>query len=130
MKTRVALVLFFSALLVVSQIFAQIPIAVGQLHVCASPTGGVRIIHLPGFPTTCPAGWQYIVVPAIGPRGPQGPPGPQGTPGSPGGLMCWDVNGNGAADPTEDRNGDGVVTAADCQGPQGLQGPPGIQGLQ
>ncbi len=54
-------------------------------------------------------------------RGPRGAPGLQGPPGSPGGLMCWDLNGNGAADPGEDKNGDNVFDALDCRGPQGLQ---------
>lgn len=49
----------------------------------------------------------------------QGPRGPQGPPGSPGGLMCWDVNGNGVADPEEDRNNDGYHDALDCRGPLG-----------
>lgn len=49
----------------------------------------------------------------------EGPRGPQGPPGSPGGLMCWDVNGNGTADPSEDRNNDGYHDALDCRGPLG-----------
>lgn len=46
------------------------------------------------------------------------------------GIACWDLNGNGIADPEEDVNNDGVVDALDCQGPAGLQGPQGIQGEQ
>lgn len=38
--------------------------------------------------------------------------GPQGDPG----LACWDTNGNGVQDSSEDTNGDGVWDAADCQG--------------
>lgn len=61
--------------------------------------------------------------------------GPQGAPG----INCWDVNGNGVNDPTEDRNGDTFYDANDCQGdsgavgaagPQGTQGVQGIQGIQ
>ncbi len=51
--------------------------------------------------------------------GPPGPQGPQGPPGSPGGLMCWDLNGNGVADPAEDKNGDTVFDALDCRGSLG-----------
>lgn len=59
-----------------------------------------------------------------GPGGPQGearPPGPQGEAGpqGPAGTPCWDVNGNGLADPDEDVNGDGRFDALDCQGPPG-----------
>jgi hypothetical protein len=80
--------------------------------------------------------------PAPGVPGPQGPAGPQGAPGEDGqdgadgargpggaagapgsagedgedGIDCWDANGNGAADASEDSNGDGVVDALDCQG--------------
>jgi predicted regulator of Ras-like GTPase activity (Roadblock/LC7/MglB family) len=50
--------------------------------------------------------------------------GPQGDPG----LACWDLNGNGAADPEEDINGDTVWDAAYCAGPQGEPGPQGEVG--
>ena len=69
----------------------------------------------------------------VGPKGPDGPPGPgggpQGPPGLPG-VNCWDTNGNGIADAAEDTNGDGQVTAADCQGQDGVRGPQGPQGPQ
>lgn len=51
----------------------------------------------------------------------QGPPGVDGQDGAPGrdgrdGLHCWDLNGNGVANPRpEDRNGDGKVDVLDCQ---------------
>ncbi|WP_299159358.1 hypothetical protein [uncultured Eudoraea sp.] len=32
------------------------------------------------------------------------------------GVSCWDLNGNGAADPEEDINGDGEYNGLDCQG--------------
>ena len=44
------------------------------------------------------------------------------------GLNCWDVNGNGIQDPSEDINFDGVWDALDCQGAQGIAGPAGPQG--
>lgn len=44
-----------------------------------------------------------------GAAGLQGPPGPAG-------LACWDVDGDGVADPGEDANGDGRVSAVDCHG--------------
>jgi hypothetical protein len=55
----------------------------------------------------------------VGPPGPPGEAGPPGPPGAAGanGLHCWDLNGNGLADPEEDRNGDGSIDARDCQGP-------------
>jgi len=74
-------------------------------------------------------------------EGPQGPPGADGMDGAPGmdgadGINCWDLNGNGEGDITEDEtnedlNGDEVVDVLDCQGPiglQGLQGPIGLPG--
>jgi len=43
------------------------------------------------------------------------PPGEQGPPGEPGagGLSCWDLNGNGIADPEEDIDGDGETHQSD-----------------
>ncbi len=66
----------------------------------------------------------------IGPPGIEGPLGPAGEMGPEGpigqsGLACWDLNGNGSPDASEDANGDGLFTAADCQGPAGPFGPPG-----
>ena len=51
-----------------------------------------------------------------------------GEPG-PDGLHCWDLDGDGVADPEEDTNGDGVWDADDCQGPEGPAGPPGQDGV-
>lgn len=59
-----------------------------------------------------------------GPAGPQGETGPQG----PAGVACWDLNGNGKPDKTEDINGDGKYDALDCSGPVGTQGEVGSQG--
>jgi Collagen triple helix repeat (20 copies) len=104
------------------------------LRVCVDPrSGNLKLVGIAGLPNSCPMGWVELRVP---PTGPSGPAGPQGPPGSPGGLMCWDRNGNGSADPAEDINQDGQHNALDCLGPRGpigqtgLQGPPGPQGYQ
>jgi len=49
-------------------------------------------------------------------EGDDGAAGSSGTDGTDGaaGLNCWDLNGNGIADPDEDLNGDGVVDVLDC----------------
>jgi len=52
-------------------------------------------------------------------EGDDGAPGADGVDGVDGvdgaaGLACWDLNGNGQADPEEDLNGDGVVDVLDC----------------
>ena len=70
-----------------------------------------------------------------GPAGATGPQGPIGLTGSVGanGINCWDTNGNGTNDPSEDTNGDGLFNSTDCTvgiaGPQGPAGPTGPQGL-
>lgn len=84
----------------------------------------------------------------LGPRGPQGPTGPRGVAGPEGptgangekgdpgaagqpgndGLSCWDLDGDGNADVSEDVNGDGRHTALDCRGSTGSQGVQGAQG--
>jgi hypothetical protein len=61
---------------------------------------------------------------APGPDGEGGADGEDGQDGEPGqdgedgedGLNCWDLDGDGVADPEEDINGDGVHNALDCQG--------------
>lgn len=73
---------------------------------------------------------------AAGPTGPTGPQGANGAAGATGstganGVNCWDTNGNGINDPSEDVNGDGSFNALDCAGaagPAGAQGPTGPQG--
>ncbi len=67
-----------------------------------------------------------------GPQGAQGPQGPQGPVGlsSTTGINCWDLNGNGVQDPSEDTNGDGLYNINDCAGVQGFQGPQGPIGPQ
>lgn len=58
--------------------------------------------------------------------------GPQGLPG----INCWDLDGDGVNDPTEDVNGDSQFNTLDCRGdsgsvgPQGATGPTGQQGIQ
>ncbi|MGB0881738.1 MAG: beta strand repeat-containing protein [Vicingaceae bacterium] len=42
------------------------------------------------------------------------------------GLNCWDINGNGLQDATEDVNNDGVWNALDCKGDSGVAGADGI----
>ena len=51
----------------------------------------------------------------------------QGTDGNSGsdGLDCWDLDGNGMADESEDINGDGNVDVLDCQGAPGQDGADG-----
>jgi hypothetical protein len=65
-----------------------------------------------------------------GEQGEQGVPGEEGAAGESGadGLSCWDLNGNGVADPAEDVNGDGDFNALDCQGADGVDGQPGEAG--
>ena len=50
--------------------------------------------------------------------------GPQGLPG----INCWDLDGDGVNDPSEDVNNDSQFNALDCQGDSGVQGPIGPQG--
>ena len=56
-----------------------------------------------------------------GATGQTGSTGATGTTGSTGvtgqdGVACWDLNGDGIQDPSEDVNGDGNFNALDCQG--------------
>lgn len=101
-----------------------------------------------GNASSCAA--TLIVVQAVPLPGPAGPPGAPGRPGEAGqegedgddgqdgqdgddgaaGASCWDLNGNGTADPNEDRNGDLVVNVLDCAGSDGEPGPPGAEGPQ
>lgn len=83
--------------------------------------------------------WTQVVLPAgppgatgaTGATGVTGPTGPAGQTGAPGasGTSCWDLNGNGLCDlSTEDKDGNGVCNAADCQGSPGATGVQGPQG--
>lgn len=65
----------------------------------------------------------------VGPAGEPGEPGPAGQSATgPAGLACWDLNGNGEADPDEDINGDEVFDTLDCQGADGQDGSVGQTG--
>jgi hypothetical protein len=57
-------------------------------------------------------------------KGDTGETGAAGTDGTNGqdGLNCWDVNGDGVKDESEDINGDGQWNTEDCQGPAGTGG--------
>jgi hypothetical protein len=57
-----------------------------------------------------------------GAQGIQGATGPQGLQGATGadGINCWDLNGDGVNDPSEDVNGDGQFDANDCIGENGF----------
>lgn len=45
------------------------------------------------------------------------------------GLACWDLNGDGIQDASEDINGDQQWNALDCQGPAGNDGIDGVDGV-
>lgn len=64
---------------------------------------------------------------AAGPAGPTGVAGATGTAGT-NGLSCWDTNGNGINDASEDVNTDGNWDALDCVGATGPAGPAGPTG--
>jgi hypothetical protein len=80
---------------------------------------------------------------ATGPEGPEGPQGLQGPTGAQGpagndglngddgvdGENCWDTDGDGELDASEDRNLDGVGDAQDCLGEAGRPGDIGPRGL-
>ncbi|MFC2068425.1 hypothetical protein ACFLTP_05410 [Chloroflexota bacterium] len=88
---------------------------------CLNPAGQIRIVESAEEcrPQETPLQWSIV--------GSAGNPGPQGEPGSDG-VNCWDLNGNGIADPEEDLNGDSQVNVLDCNGEQGDPGAPGPAG--
>jgi len=112
-------------------------------------TGAVGPAGLPGLPglpgakgDTGPQGPMGPAGPAgatgdTGAQGPMGPAGPAGLPGAtgatgargPAGLSCWDKNGNGIFEKTEDVNGDDIADYRDCAGLPGAQGPAGLPGV-
>lgn len=71
------------------------------------------------------ANTQAAIDAALDQQAGQGQPGADGAPG----INCWDLNGNGADDPEEDVNGDGVWDALDCQGTPGADGQDGRPGI-
>jgi hypothetical protein len=86
-------------------------------YVCNGAPGPMGLQGPPGEPG--PQGEQ-------GPQGLQGLPGEQGPPGQQGpqgvpGQNCWDANGSGVGEPSEDVNGDGSVNISDCAGNQIIQ---------
>ncbi|MBI2281539.1 MAG: hypothetical protein HYU68_12755 [Bacteroidetes bacterium] len=74
--------------------------------------------------------WYYDGAAWVQALGPQGPAGLAGTNGTNGidGLNCWDANGNGVQDASEDINLDGNWDALDCAGPAGTNGTNGTNG--
>ena len=59
-----------------------------------------------------------------GTTGPSGPAGPAGSDG----INCWDLNGDGINDASEDINMDGQYNGLDCQGADGVDGEDGVNG--
>lgn len=122
-----------ATLLVPGSVLAQQNQVKGRMKLCVSSMGEVKVAGVlgPGVLLNCPVGWRELPWPAqgaMGPVGPRGAEGPPGPPGIPGNLKCWDLNGNGVPDPTEDRSGDGIWDALDCQGPPGATGAMGVAG--
>jgi hypothetical protein len=111
-----------------------------RLYACyVLGTGTAYRIKEPGLPQSCTnphVEFSWEPAGAEGPQGPagaQGPAGDQGATGADGeqgapGTACWDLNGNGVADPEEDINGDGVASVLDCKGPRGADGETGATG--
>lgn len=64
---------------------------------------------------------------AAGVAGATGPAGATGVTG-PTGIHCWDLNGDGINDPSEDVNNDGFWNTLDCQGAAGATGANGATG--
>ena len=81
------------------------------------------------FYFTTASGWISLCQ-LSGPTGPTGAAGANGATGINGtnGINCWDLNGNGANDPAEDINIDGLWDALDCAGAAGPTGPAGANG--
>src|ERR1051325_7107196 len=91
------------------------------------PTGAAGANGATG--TTGPSGANRASGPT-GPAGANGATGPTGRSGANGatgangtnGIHCWDTNGNGVNDPSEDLNSDGNWDALDCAGATGATG--------
>lgn len=95
-------------------VFAQEIMTDGTIYACVLKDGTLRIVSGANQckRTETLLSWNIL--------------GQKGDPG----LACWDLNGNGVADPEEDINGDNQWNTVDCKGPQGEQGIQGMQGLQ
>lgn len=86
-----------------------------MLHACYVPASGqVYRIGAEGLPDVCrsPRHVEF----SWNERGPEGPAGEPGEDGE-AGLACWDRDGDGVGQPSEDVNNDGDYNALDCQGP-------------
>jgi hypothetical protein len=139
----VALVVGLGGVMDAGPAWSQTATSVGaetRLYACyARGTGTAYRIKEAGLPQSCRhPDVEFSWAPA-GLEGSQGPPGAQGATGDPGadgpdgepgarGTACWDLNGNGVADPAEDVNGDGVASVLDCMGPRGADGAAGNTG--
>ena len=107
------------------------PTGVAGTNGAAGPTGPTGVAGTNG--ATGPTGPTGVAGTngATGPTGPTGANGNNGAAGANGtnGINCWDLNGNGINDPSEDINGDGNWDALDCvAGSPGPTGPTGAAG--
>ncbi len=93
----------------VTWVFAQTE---GTIYACVTRDGAIRIV---ADSNQCRRSETLLSWNIIGPKGDPG-------------LACWDLNGNGIADPEEDINLDNAWNTLDCQGPQGETGSEGPQG--
>lgn len=91
----------------------------------AAPTEGLMVYDIDVdcffFYETTTVTWKNLCSAAVGTPGPAGANGTNG-------VNCWDTNGNGINDPSEDINGDALFNALDCVGAVGATGATGTQG--
>ena len=95
----------------------------------AVPTEGLMVYDIDVdcffFYETTTAAWKNLCSASTGSVGATGPAGSNGT----NGINCWDTNGNGVNDPSEDTNADGLFDALDCKGAVGTAGATGAAGI-
>ncbi len=95
----------------------------------AVPTEGLMVYDIDVdcffFYETTTAAWKNLCSASTGSVGATGPAGSNGT----NGINCWDTNGNGVNDPSEDTNADGLFNALDCKGAVGSAGATGAAGI-
>ncbi len=95
----------------------------------AVPTEGLMVYDIDVdcffFYETTTAAWKNLCSASTGSVGATGPAGSNGT----NGINCWDTNGNGVNDPSEDTNADGIFDALDCKGAVGTAGATGAAGI-
>ena len=86
------------------------------LSACASKNH-LRLVDEPGDCKKKEQFVQWNVQGAPGADGVDGADGSDGQDGQPGadGINCWDLNGDGIQDPTEDTDGDGAIDVFDCR---------------